>query len=79
MGMKECRVKTGFTQEKIADILGTSRVTISRWESGASEPSFNTLRTLKKIYNCSLDDLLNPPQPSNSTEPAERERAKKIA
>jgi transcriptional regulator with XRE-family HTH domain len=37
--IKEIRKSYDLTQEQLAHILGTSWVTISRWERGVSEPS----------------------------------------
>ena len=71
MSLKNKRVAAGLTQENVAKIIGTSRVTIARWESGIHEPDFEALRKLAKIYSCSIDDLLNPTPPPLPTETVE--------
>ena len=42
----------------MARILGVSTATVSKWEQGASEPSFETLKRICKMYNVSADYLL---------------------
>lgn len=37
--IKALRLARGETQEKLAKVLGTSWVTISRWENGKSKPA----------------------------------------
>ena len=63
MGFKEERVRSGLTQNMVAKKLGTSRVTISRWESGINDPDLDTVRELSRLYWCTTDDLLNPTLP----------------
>lgn len=74
MGFKEERLKSGLTQKMVAKVLGTSRVTISRWESGVNEPDLDTIRELSRLYGCTTDDLLNPTQPSAEEPGAEGKR-----
>lgn len=53
------RKKTGnMTQEKLAEKLGVSRQTISKWESGDGCPEIPKLLELCSIFSCTLDDLL---------------------
>ena len=73
MGFKEERLKSGLTQKMVAKTLGTSRVTISRWESGVNEPDLDTIRKLSRLYGCTTDDLLNPTLPSAAEPGAEGE------
>ena len=72
LGLKEKRTNVGLTQESVAKVIGTSRVTIARWESGIHEPGFETLRKLAKMYSCSIDDLLNPTRPPPLSKKAAR-------
>lgn len=88
MSMKGQRIKAGFTQQKTADALCTTRVTVARWEGGVSEPDHKTLKRLCALYDCTLDALLfetdlelNPPQPSaqQPEEPGAEAECKKTA
>lgn len=47
-----------MTQEKLAERLGVSRQTISKWETGESIPELDKLLELSNLFSCSLDSLL---------------------
>ena len=53
------RKALNYTQEQLADILGVSRQTISKWESDIAYPETEKLIKLGKIFECSMDYLLN--------------------
>lgn len=55
----ELRKKNGLSQEELADKLGLSRQAVSKWERAESSPDTDNLICLAKLYNISLDDLLN--------------------
>ena len=48
----------GMTQEKLAQRMGVSRQTISKWESGEAYPEIGNLMELCDIFSCKLDQLL---------------------
>ena len=52
------RVSGGMTQEKLAEQIGVSRQTVSKWESGEATPEVQKLMDLCEIFHCRLDDLL---------------------
>ena len=58
----ELRKKNGLSQEELADKLGLSRQAVSKWERAESSPDTDNLICLAKLYNVSLDDLLNSDQ-----------------
>ena len=47
-----------LTQEKLAEKVGVSRQTVSKWESGEAYPEIPKLMDLCDIFHCTLDDLL---------------------
>lgn len=53
------REKKGITQEKLSEILGVSRQSVSRWETDISFPETDKLIKLSKLFECSIDFLLN--------------------
>ena len=55
----ELRKKNGYSQEELADKLGLSRQAVSKWERAESSPDTDNLICLARLYNVSLDDLLN--------------------
>ena len=52
------RKDLNYTQEQLADILGVSRQSISKWESVIAYPETEKLIELGKIFDCSMDYLL---------------------
>ena len=53
------RKKQGLTQQELAEAIDVSRQAISKWEVGAATPSTKNLRSLSKIFEVSLDDLVD--------------------
>lgn len=56
--IKAHRMARNMTQEFIAGELGVSRQAVSKWESGASEPSTSNLLALAKLFGVSPEELL---------------------
>ncbi len=57
--LKALRKEKGLTQEKLAERLGVSNRTVSRWETGASMPDFDLLIELAKAYEVGVEEILN--------------------
>lgn len=57
--LKIYRQKKHYTQTKLANKLHVSRKTISNWENGRSQPSYQMLDKLSKIYGVSTSNLLS--------------------
>ena len=51
--------------------------TVWRWKAGKSTPSVDIQRKICEKYNCSFDDLLNPPTPSTQMGTKRKSRAKR--
>ena len=56
--LKAYRQNCGMTQEYVAEALGVSRQAVSKWETGAAEPSTSNLLALAKLYGVDPGDLL---------------------
>ena len=56
--LKSHRTARHMSQEYLAEQLGVTRQAVSKWESGASEPSTANLLALAKLYGISLDELV---------------------
>ncbi|RGM24188.1 XRE family transcriptional regulator [Mediterraneibacter gnavus] len=56
--LKEARIKSGLTQENVAEKIQVSRQTISNWENEKSFPDIVNVIKLSDLYNISLDQLL---------------------
>lgn len=57
--IKEYRKKCGYTQSALAEKLGVTKQMVSKWERDAYTPNLSTLVKMKKIFNCSFDDLVS--------------------
>lgn len=53
------RKALGYTQETLAEKLNVSRQSVSRWESNLAYPETDKLIVLSKLFNTSIDYLLN--------------------
>ena len=56
--LKQHRTNCKMTQEFVAEALGVSRQAVSKWESGASDPSTTNLMALAELYGVAAEDLL---------------------
>lgn len=56
--LRELREDNDFTQQQIADILGTTQQVYSRYEKGINEIPVRHIITLCKFYNVSSDYVL---------------------
>ena len=57
--IREHRSRCRMTQEFVAESLGVSRQAVSKWESGASDPSTSNLLALAKLFGVSAEELLH--------------------
>ena len=53
------RKKCGLSQEEVAEKLGVSRQTISKWETGETLPDIRQSKRLALLYHLSLDELID--------------------
>lgn len=53
------RKKQKISQEKLAEKIGVSRQSVSKWENGTAYPEMNRIFELCKIFHCKLSDLVN--------------------
>ena len=56
--LRELRASAGMTQEYVAEAVGVSRQAVSKWESGASEPTAANLTALAGLYHVSAEELM---------------------
>lgn len=53
----ELRKKNNLSQEKLAELVGVARQTISKWELGETSPDIKQAKQLAEIFHVSLDEL----------------------
>lgn len=56
--LKENRIRCQMTQEFVAETLGVSRQSVSKWENGSSDPNTSNLIALAKLYKIFPEELL---------------------
>lgn len=54
----QARKKKGLSQEEVAEKLGVSRQTISKWETDETLPDIRQSKSLAVLYSLSLDELI---------------------
>ncbi len=76
--IKEHRIKSGLTQKDLADNLHVTYQAVSKWENDNSEPSFDTLNKMCKLFNCNINDFFDSKEKiiveNNITKPTEIEK-----
>ena len=55
----ELRKKNNLSQEQLAEKMEVARQTISKWELGETSPDIKQAKELSKIFNVSLDELVD--------------------
>ena len=58
MFLRELRKARGITMKELGDMLGVSESTISLYENGKREPSYELLLKIAEFFNVSVDYLL---------------------
>ncbi|MDD3999365.1 MAG: helix-turn-helix transcriptional regulator [Bacilli bacterium] len=58
--LQELRKAKGMTQEDLADYLGVSRQSVSKWELDLAFPETEKLVKISQLFQVSLDSLFNP-------------------
>lgn len=53
------RKKAGLSQEDVADKLGVSRQTVSKWETDQTVPELAKVKLLSQLYNISYNYLIS--------------------
>ncbi|QNU66759.1 helix-turn-helix transcriptional regulator [Ruminiclostridium herbifermentans] len=56
--IREQRIKKGFTQKQLAELIGAKHNSISDWENNKSKPDSNTIRLLMKALEVDANSLL---------------------
>ena len=58
--IKELREHKKMTQDKLGRLVGVSRSTVAKWESGENMPRARQLISLASVFNIKVDALLRP-------------------
>lgn len=52
------KMRNKMTQEELAEKLGVSRQTVSKWESGVVYPEMDKVIELCNLFSCTMDELI---------------------
>ena len=54
----DLRIQNGYSQDRLADLLGVSHQAVSRWEHGLAAPSIDNLVELCDLFDVTFEQLL---------------------
>ncbi|MGN1371590.1 MAG: helix-turn-helix domain-containing protein [Candidatus Coprovivens sp.] len=57
--LKKIRKDNNLSQEQLAERLGVSRQSVSKWESGLSYPEMDKVLQICKLFNLNINELIN--------------------
>ncbi len=57
--LRNLRKSKKLSQEDLAEKMGVSRQSVSKWETGDAYPEMNNILELCKIFNCHINNLVN--------------------
>ncbi len=55
----ELRKLNNYSQEELAELIGVSRQTLSKYETGESLPDIEKCRQLAEVFSVTVDDLVS--------------------
>ena len=65
------RQQRNMTQEQLAMLLGVSRQSVAKWESGQSTPEVDKLVRMADLFDCTLDELVSGDLTQRQVSPSE--------
>lgn len=77
--LKELRSEKSVTQAELAELLGVSNRSISRWENGTTMPDFDLLIELAKYYDVEVGEILDGERRTDNMDAKTEELMLKIA
>lgn len=77
--LKQLRNEKGITQEQLAEILGVSGRTVSRWETGSNLPDLSVLVQISEYYEVEMKEILNGERKSGNMDKDQKETLLKVA
>lgn len=77
--IKELRKEKNYTQEQLAEKLGVSQRTVSRWETGHNLPDLDILMEMADFYDVDLRELLDGERKGDKMDKEIEETVMKVA
>lgn len=72
----ELRKKEGLSQEELGYKLDVTRQTVSKWELGQTTPEMDKLIEISKMFNISVDELINDSETNTENDQVEQVKDK---
>ena len=57
--LKKLRLRSGMTQQELAEKLHVTQGAVSQWEHGGSYPTARKLPEIARLFECTVDELLH--------------------
>ena len=77
--LKELRKEKNITQEQLAEEMGVSRRTVSRWETGSNMPDMDILIDISDFYEVDLREILDGERKSEHMDKEMKDTVLKVA
>ena len=77
--LSKLRKENNITQEQLADALGVSRQSVSKWESDSAYPETEKLIRISAMFQCSLDYLLKEEVSESAGGPAPTSTVRRVS
>jgi len=62
LALAQFRKNLGLTQDELAEKLFVTRQAVSRWETGETTPSIDTLKLMSSTFHRSINELIGAPE-----------------
>ena len=56
--LKKLRLRSGMTQQELAEKLHVTQGAVSHWEHGGSYPAARKMPEIARLFECTVDELL---------------------
>lgn len=78
--IRNARIKKGYTQVELGDLIGVTNKAISRWEKGDSFPDISVIEELSRVLDIRIQDIVigDVTKPDSETAVTEVVRAAKL-
>lgn len=73
--LRKLRIERELSQEQLAEAMGLSRQSISKWEQGVSTPDIDNFMKLAEFYSVPIESLIKAEEFSQKPEFAEENSA----
>ncbi len=77
--LKELRKERSLTQEQLAELLGVSNRSVSRWENGVNMPDFDLVIEMANYFEVSIEEFLDGERRSEMADKKTEETILKVA